>query len=112
LRRVRSYLQTFLEQDDEELQGILVHRVNEGEISNDEVDDRASLRDNSVYLTCCINLLCCDLGLCHTLVDGVAGDLRGVQGCDEVLFLEDASLCFCDEFEDLILEFLELSLVL
>jgi hypothetical protein len=73
----------------EEVERVLVHGVNVGEVSNDEVQDGASQRDGAVRLTGSVNHLGGLLSLNHTLVNRNRSFLRLVEGNNELLIVQN-----------------------
>jgi len=61
--------QSFFEELGEEIEGELIHGVDDAQIADDEIEDGASFSDGSVFLTGAIDFLTGDLGLGHSFID-------------------------------------------
>mmetsp|Transcript_59670 Transcript_59670/g.172859 ORF Transcript_59670/g.172859 Transcript_59670/m.172859 type:complete len:697 (-) Transcript_59670:401-2491(-) len=100
----------FLEHKDEPVERELIHRVDDAEIADDEVQGGAAHGVVLIDLPDLCNLLPRDLLLLHLLLD-LRPDLLGVaQSLDELLVVQDVAGGRAQERQNLVLEFLQLRL--
>lgn len=103
-RHVNGLIEEYLD----ELERVLVHIIDVGEVSNDEVQDAASLGDGGIHATSLIDLLLYNLSSGHTLIDFLGGDFGVRQDVDEGVCVQDfLHLILTQEFEDVVLNGLE-----
>lgn len=98
-----SGLKSSLKEIHEIVEGVLVHRINNAQVTDYEIDHTASLGDWSVLLSCLVNLLTGHLCQLDTLVYCLWSHFGCIKGIDQLLVLENSALGVADLTQDLVL---------
>ncbi len=104
-------LESSLEKFHEIIQWILIHRVYNTEITNNEINDTTSFGNRSVLLSCLIDFLTCNFCHLYTFIDSLWCDFCCIKCIYKLFILEDSALSFTDLSQNFIFQLLQLFFV-
>mmetsp|Transcript_3415 Transcript_3415/g.6362 ORF Transcript_3415/g.6362 Transcript_3415/m.6362 type:complete len:384 (-) Transcript_3415:2576-3727(-) len=106
-----AFLQALAEESLVELQRVLVHRIDQGKLGDDEVDDTAPGGDAPVALPSLRDLSPGHLRVGQPDLDGRTGLLTLVKGVDQVLVVQNISGRIGEHVKNLVLDLLQRLLI-
>ena len=103
--------QSLFEKLHEVIQRVLIHRIDDAEVADHEVNDTTTFSNGSIFLSSFVYFLTGYFGKLDSLIHTFRSDLRCIQGIDKGFIFKDPTLGLTDLPENFIFQFLEFFLI-